>query len=387
MRSNFGVVMNPQASLAPLESTSALEAIERERFHSYSGVVRTLHWLAAALVAFHAVLYPESAGAIGLYSIGGYKVNAILLLLAAILPLYTFALHSQLFSRFTLEERMWGENAIDLVWVTSVILYSGILQSPFFFLYYTVIFAATPALGRRQTYVKAGIATVLVLGVLTPIGGATVMRGEWTDVPWAHLRDLVSSPLWSLTGLWLVAYFSAEAGTLGANLHKSLFLAAHTDALTGLPNLRYFTNSADLRSKFGGFYTIVMVDADRLKYVNDTFGHAVGSELIRTVGDAIRNGARSQDDLCSRIGGDEFIVRLAGAAESGALAYCRRVRAYLAEHPLQVGTAQTLPISVSMGIATYPKHGKTLSEVTDRADKALYRSKQEGRARDNVWAA
>lgn len=379
--------MTEKVPLAPLESISALEAIERERFHSYSVLVRTLHWLAAALVAFHSVLYPESAGAAGLYTVAGQKVNLILLSLAAVLPLYTFALHSRLFTRFTLEERMWGENAIDLVWVTSVILYSGISQSPFFFLYYIVVFSSTATTSRRQTYVKTGIATILVLGVLVPIGAAMAIKGYWSDVPWSQWRDLVSGPLWSLTGLWMVAYFSAEAGTLGANLHKSLFLAAHTDALTGLPNLRYFTISADLRSKFGGFYTIVMVDADRLKYVNDTFGHAAGSELIRTVADAIRSAARSQDDLCSRIGGDEFIVRLAGASESGALAYCRRVRTYLAEHPLQIPGGTTIGISVSMGIASYPKHGKTLSEVTDRADKALYRSKQEGRAKDNVWAA
>jgi diguanylate cyclase (GGDEF)-like protein len=380
--------MTEQAHLAPLESTSALEAIERERFHSYSVLVRTLHWLAAALAAFHAVLYPESAGNIGRYLVLGYRVNGLLLLLAVILPLYTYTLHSRLFTRFTLEERMWGENAIDLVWVTSIILYSGITHSPFFFLYYIVVFASTPTTSRRQTYIKAGIATLLVLGVLVPIGLVTSAKGgALSDIPWSHWRDLVSGPLWSLAGLWMVAYFSAESGTLGANLHKSLFLAAHTDALTGLPNLRYFTTSADLRSKFGGFYTIVMVDADRLKYVNDTFGHALGSELIRTVADAIRSAARSQDDLCSRIGGDEFIIRLAGAAESGAMAYCRRVRNYLSEHPLRIDNGQPIPISVSMGIASYPKHGRTLSEVTDRADKALNRSKQEGSARDNVWAA
>ena len=140
-----------------------------------------------------------------------------------------------------------------------------------------------------------------------------------------------------------------------------------------------FTIAADLRSKLGGFYTIVMVDADHLKRVNDSFGHAAGSDLIRTVADAIRSAARSGDDLCSRIGGDEFIVRLASASDAGALAYCRRVRTYLGEHPLLVDAATVLPISVSIGVAAFPKHGRSLSEVTHRADQALYRSKQEGR--------
>jgi diguanylate cyclase (GGDEF)-like protein len=79
--------------------------------------------------------------------------------------------------------------------------------------------------------------------------------------------------------------------------------------------------------------------------------------------------------------------RLARASEGGALAYCRRGRAYLSEHPLAIGAGNGLTISVSMGVAAFPKHGKSLSEVTHRADQALYRGKQEGRARDKVWAA
>ncbi|HXU32241.1 MAG TPA: GGDEF domain-containing protein, partial [Thermoanaerobaculia bacterium] len=183
-----------------------------------------------------------------------------------------------------------------------------------------------------------------------------------------------------------VAYFCAEAGPLGVSLHRSLYVAAHTDELTGLPNLRFFTTSADLRGSLGSAYSIVMVDIDGLKQVNDTYGHAQGSELIRIVADGIRSAARSGDDLCSRIGGDEFIVRLAGTSSDGALAYCRRVRTYLERHPLSVGDAQ-VSVSVSTGIAAYPKDGRSLSELTEKADQALYRSKQEGRARDWVWGA
>ncbi|HEY0782084.1 MAG TPA: GGDEF domain-containing protein, partial [Thermoanaerobaculia bacterium] len=346
---------------------SALEAIERERFRSYSHLVRNLHWLAAALVAAYPWLVPSEH----LYFVGA---------LALAMVLYTLALHSPFFARSTADERMWTETGIDLCWITCVIIWSHLTASPLFFLYYIVIYASTPATSGRQTYLKAGLATLLALGIVFPLDLMTNTSG-------ASWLALLANLAWPLTGLWLVAYFSAESGTLGANLHRSLFLAAHTDALTGLPNLRYFTAAADLRGKLGGFYTIVMVDADNLKRVNDTHGHALGSELIRTVADAIRNAARSGDDLCSRIGGDEFIVRLAGASDAGALAYCRRVRTYLAEHPLKIDGSTLLPISVSMGIAAHPKHGRTLSEVTDRADKALYRSKQEGRARDHVWAA
>ena len=376
--------MAEETALRTLESSSALAAIERERFHSYSQLVRNLHWLAAALV----VLYGLLAHGIKLSSMiaGGVRLRSdlvTLLVLAAAMVLYTLALHSQLFARFTVEERMWAENGIDLSWITAVVLFTGATLSPFFFLYYIVLYSSTPSTSRGQTYSKAVAITLLVLGVILPLGAGTATG--WSP-SWEWL-SMAGNVVWPLAGVWLVAYFSAEAGTLGANLHQALFLAAHTDALTGLPNLRYFTIAADLRGKIGGFYTIVMVDADNLKGVNDTYGHAVGSDLIRTVADAIRSAARSGDDLCSRIGGDEFIVRLASASEAGALAYCRRVRAYLSDHPLALDAGNILPISVSMGVAAFPKHGKSLSEVTERADQALYRGKQEGRARDKVWAA
>jgi diguanylate cyclase (GGDEF)-like protein len=371
-------------ALRTLEGSNALAAIERERFHSYSQLVRNLHWLAATLI----VLYGLLAHGVPLSSLlsGGVRLGSdlgTLLVLAAAMVIYTLALHSRLFSRFTVEERMWAENGIDLCWVTAVVLFTGTTLSPFLFLYYIVLYATTPTTSRAQTYGKAVAITLLVLGVVLPLGAGTA-TGRTPSWEWVRLGGNL---VWPLAGVWLVAYFSAEAGTLGAHLHQSLFLAAHTDALTNLPNLRYFTIAADLRGKLGGFYTIVMVDADNLKKVNDAHGHAVGSELIRTVADAIRSAARSGDDLCSRIGGDEFIVRLASASEAGALAYCRRVRTYLDEHPLRVDASTVLPISVSMGVAAFPKHGRTLSEITHRADQALYRSKTEGRARDNVWAA
>jgi diguanylate cyclase (GGDEF)-like protein len=342
----------------------ALAAVERERFESYSDLVRNLHWLAAALVLLYAALTP------------GQRLP--LYLLAAAMVAYTLALHSPVLAPLSPRSRVGIETALDLGWVAAVIAFSGGSGSPLFFLYYAVLFATTPDGGRGLTYAKAGAATVLavVAVALAPGGGAVAVT------PGA----LAGALLWPLAGLWLVAYFAAESGTLGTQLHRRLFLAAHTDALTGLPNMRSFTALADLRGRLGQPYTIVMVDADHLKRTNDTWGHAVGSELIRRVADALRGGARSGDDLCSRLGGDEFIVRLNGASAEGAISYCRRVRRFLAEHPLRV-EERTVPVSISIGIAAFPEHGRSLSDVIERADQALYRSKQAGRGVSFFWSA
>lgn len=355
----------PEPATPPPAHTAALAALERERFESYSDLVRNLHWLAAALVLLFATIH-RGRGPLPLYG------------LAAAMVAYTLALHSPVLAGISGRARVRLETALDLAWVTAVIAFSGGSGSPFFFLYYAVLFAATPDGGRAHTYLKAGAATLLAAGVVgREVGGGPL--AVW-------LGAVVGELLWPLAGLWLVAYFAAESGTLGARLHRSLFLAAHTDALTGLPNMRYFTALADLRGRLGQPYTIVMVDADGLKATNDTWGHAKGSELIQRVAEALRGGARSGDDLCSRLGGDEFIVRLNGASAEGSLAYCRRVRQFLSAHPLPV-EGGTLPVSVSIGVAAYPAHGRSLGEVIERADQALYRSKRLGRGLSCTWTA
>ncbi|MEW6775950.1 MAG: GGDEF domain-containing protein, partial [Bdellovibrionota bacterium] len=294
--------------------------------------------------------------------------------------LYTLAFHYIELPGFSEHRKMRIEGWIDLFWITLVIASTGMAKSPFVFLYYIVIYGNAPAAGRRSTYAHAAIAAVLVL-CLSPFDGESlvfrfVTAGEWLS----NLRGL----LWPLTGLGIVAYFSAEAETVGAAKERTLFLEAHMDDLTGLPNMRYFTRAADLRDRLQEPYAIVMVDVDNLKQLNDAHGHAAGSALIHQVAQGLRHGARGYEDVCARLGGDEFVVRLAGASSGGALAYCKRVRLYLEENPLRFA-GREFPVSLCAGIAAFPEHGRTLSEVIRRADEALYRSKRAGRNRDSIW--
>src|SRR3984893_11894671 len=191
--------MAEETALRTLESSSALAAIERERFHSYSQLVRNLHWLAAALV----VLYGLLAQGVTLSSVlaGGVRLGSdlgTLLVLAAAMVLYTLALHSRLFARFTVEERMWAENGIDLSWITAVVLFTGATLSPFFFLYYIVLYSSTPTTSRRQTYGKAIAITLLVLGVILPLGAGTTTG--WSP-SWEWLR-MAGNVVWPLAGVW-----------------------------------------------------------------------------------------------------------------------------------------------------------------------------------------
>lgn len=339
--------------------TRALETIERERYQAYSDLVRNLHWLKAALVGLYAVLNPDLT----------------LALLALYMALYTIAMHHISVGGLSARTRMQVEGWIDLLWSTLVIGFSGGVHSPFVALYYVVVFIGTPYTQRRHIYSKAAGATVALLLVVVLSG---LLDGPLTAAS-------LSAVVWPLAWLWTIAYFAAEVAGLGSAIHRSLLFQAHTDDLTELPNMRCFTRVADWRDRTGEPYAIVMVDADYLKELNDTFGHQAGSRLIRSVAEALRNASRSSDDVCSRLGGDEFIVRLAGTDAAGAQAFCRRVRVWLAEHPLSLGGEQRVP-SISAGIAVAPEHGTSLSEVTARADQALYWSKEGGRGCDSVWS-
>jgi diguanylate cyclase (GGDEF)-like protein len=353
----------PAPTRADFFVSPALAALERERYASYSVLVRNLHWLAASLVMLYAVL-------------DGSRESAVLYALASAMVVYTLLVHSTELGARLGNRSAWLEAVVDLAWVTAVVLATGGAGSPLFFLYYMGLFATLPAAGRGPTYAKAAAVTLVALALALRGGDA------WSG-GWAAAVELV----WPLAALWLVAYFAAESGSVGTTVHRSLLFAAHTDALTGLPNLRHFTATADLRGQLGQPYTIVMIDADHLKRVNDTWGHAKGNELIQRVADALRTAARSGDDLCSRIGGDEYIVRLAGASSEGALSYCRRVRRHLAAHPLLVDGERQVAITISIGIAAYPAHGRNLSEITEHADQALYESKRAGRDRVHMWTA
>jgi diguanylate cyclase (GGDEF)-like protein len=127
-----------------------------------------------------------------------------------------------------------------------------------------------------------------------------------------------------------------------------------------------------------------MIDSDDLKRVNDTHGHDAGDKLIRAVVAGVRASIKSSD-VVARYGGDEFVCIFPGATSGAAAGIGERIRRHIAEMPLQIDELQ-VPISVSIGVASYPRHGDKLDDVARNADKALYLSKSGGRNRVTVYA-
>ncbi len=124
---------------------------------------------------------------------------------------------------------------------------------------------------------------------------------------------------------------------------------------------------------------ILMMDLDRFKSVNDTRGHQMGSHVLAEVGRLIRQSIRVED-VSARYGGEEFVSYLTEAPAAGAMQAAERIRRAIEEHPFTLDD-RTIRVTISIGIAVCPEHGRDLTALVARADRALYRAKETGRNR------
>jgi len=192
---------------------------------------------------------------------------------------------------------------------------------------------------------------------------------------------------WSPTALRLLNGAAAEASSAlsRAYSHQAAEAQASTDALTGLPNRRYFDEFCGLlarRRRSGDAVGILMIDIDKFKLLNDTHGHATGDEVLRAVGGAVVAAVR-EDDVPARYGGEEFVVLLRNPSSEVALEVGERVRTSVAD--LDLAGLGVAGVSVSVGVAVADQADQPIADLIGRADQALYRAKRAGR--DRVVAA
>jgi diguanylate cyclase (GGDEF)-like protein len=157
-----------------------------------------------------------------------------------------------------------------------------------------------------------------------------------------------------------------------------------TDDATGLYNARHLYTILDREletaRKDSKSLSLIFLDLDRFKAVNDAHGHIIGSELLGQVGHCIRELCRSTD-LCFRYGGDEFVIIMPATTREEALRLTRSIHANLARSIFTIGKGLQLSIEASAGIATYPGDGRTLHAILGAADKRMYQVKSSGRGR------
>lgn len=166
-----------------------------------------------------------------------------------------------------------------------------------------------------------------------------------------------------------------------------LWEMAATDFLTGLPNRRYFL--AQLEQEMARVHriekhcaSVLMIDADHFKQVNDTFGHAVGDSVLIHLAVVMRNELR-KIDAAGRLGGEEFAVILPGADVAAAKIFAERLRKKVAGTPA-AHDDRVISLTVSIGVAAMNVSDKNGDTALVRADRALYRAKERGRNRVEI---
>jgi diguanylate cyclase (GGDEF)-like protein len=125
-------------------------------------------------------------------------------------------------------------------------------------------------------------------------------------------------------------------------------------------------------------YSVMMLDVDFFKKVNDTYGHDVGDKVIVEIGKVLKDNIRNAD-LAIRYGGEEFVLLLHNASDEGALAVANKVHSAFANLIFDVGMGETMQKTMSIGIAKFPKDGDTIWKCIKFADTALYVAKTTGR--------
>jgi len=181
------------------------------------------------------------------------------------------------------------------------------------------------------------------------------------------------------------AAVEASAALARVVSHRDAEARASTDALTGLPNRGYFEEFVGLLAhgrRAGDAVGILMIDIDRFKALNDTYGHPTGDAVLRGVAAAIVSAVR-EDDVPARFGGEEFVVLLRNPAPGVAVEVGERIRA--AVRGLDLRELGVPPISVSVGVAVAQRPDDDIATLLQIADQNLYSAKRRGR--DRVVAA
>lgn len=159
--------------------------------------------------------------------------------------------------------------------------------------------------------------------------------------------------------------------------HGELQARSRVDHMTGLLNREALFDAMKISRSRIESGTLLVIDADHFKAINDTFGHSVGDRALKLIAFALQNVTR-KGDLVGRIGGEEFCVFLPGATGETGMRVAQRIRAEVENTPFHATEYQIYPLTISIGVASAPKN-ETNSQVLSRADRCLYMAKQRGR--------
>jgi diguanylate cyclase (GGDEF)-like protein len=338
--------------------------IDSTEMRDFSRTVAEIEWLLVILVLlFHVFQDGNEDNTVAIYA-GLIAFSALIIAFHYLNFLYKPG-------RWSLAIETW----LMIVFITYVLLFTGRLHSPLLNLFLLPIVTSALTLGRKVTLLNVGL-----------VAACYLFLGYSTDVTFLSIITAGNFAA-DLAPMLLVAYITTMLSQDILNAMARIKLISETDELTHTYNMRAFNALARrecaLADRYNRTLSLLMVDSDNLKKVNDTYGHGAGDKLIKLVAQCIHDDLRTTD-VVARYGGDEFVCLLPETGTEAAAMVAERIRVRIAETALKAGE-NAVPTSVSIGVATYPEHADAFDALAKNADRALYASKAQGRNRVTVF--
>lgn len=221
------------------------------------------------------------------------------------------------------------------------------------------------------------ISTVFILTTSTM--ALSIVLGERNDF------FIVIAVYWiSYSVVSAISYFYLNYCITTNMLFERLQKESLKDFLTGLNNVRQFdyilNNEIRNVSESNKNLSLLMIDIDFFKKINDTYGHVEGDYVLKELGKLLYNCCKSIGEV-SRNGGEEFSVLLFNCPNAQAVSIAENIRSCVEKHLFTLSTGKQISVTVSLGVASYPETVKDIDNIMDKADTALYSAKREGRNR------
>ena len=341
--------------------TKDVPSIEEAQLRGISRTVAEIHWLLLIVVLIFMTFGASDKDAEPALAAGAFFY-------AAFVMSFRYAFFFTRESRWKIAIETWAM----IAFITWTLAYSGGLASPLLNTYLLPIITSALTLGKVVTLFEVA----MVAACHVWLGGSTSIAALLTL---SFVGTLAGQVAPVLLVAYIVTMFSSDIH-FGLNRVR---LLAETDDLTGALNMRGFAIAASRLVSQAARYerpvTVLMIDSDNLKAVNDAHGHEAGNQMLRQLARVIQAELRGSDVL-ARYGGDEFIVLLPETSPEGATLVAERIREEMASVPLEVGGKQ-VQCTVSIGAASLPGDGATLDAIVARADRAMYQAKSGGRNR------
>ncbi|HUV22231.1 MAG TPA: GGDEF domain-containing protein [Gammaproteobacteria bacterium] len=333
--------------------------IAQSELKGFSRTLAELEWLLLVLVLLYFVL-PSTA------IIDPWSMLVAMAIYAAFVISFRY---SKLFTRET-QWKLAVETWAIIIFISWCVYQTGGIDSPLINLYLLVIIFSALTLGKLVTLLEF----ILISAAYFYLAQSSVDEGGYSILDFSEM-------IMTFVPYLLVAYLTSLLAADLKNAREGLEQLSDTDELTGLKNRRAFNSALQAEAKkaarYNRVFSVLMLDADNLKPVNDRFGHAAGDKLLISIAQVVQESLR-ETDILARYGGDEFVVMLTETTEDRAFEVAERIRAAV-ENTSFSSSGERVSSTVSIGISSVTDNPEEWGDIIARADSKLYESKRKGK--------